>query len=387
MNYKVRAPIPVVGRSYATVAQRHPLCVNDGEPQTKLCYVGIEEVRATLIVAAMLRGLTADEAQIVANYYLDAELRGIKTHGIAKFLVMNEAIKQRQGKPQVVKEAAAFALVDGKKELGVLAANYCVDLVGEKAHANGIGLVALKNSSRYSHLAPFTRRLAAQNLIGIVTNAAGPAAVAPHGSYMPLFGTNPISIAFPAADVCDATGDPSAQEPLVVDMATSQATWGEIRQALIEEKELPLATFYTATGAYARDPRDAYAVKAHGGAKGFALCLAIEVLCGALIGTHMGNRVSTEYDLGFLFIALNPLMFRDSIQDFATELDELKRDIHQSPPLEAEQPVRIPGERANALYQANQKSGEIELALNTWQLLCKMSLDPSIGLTANNQLN
>lgn len=376
MNYYGNALLSAPQISHPTIARGHILHNGPTKATATACHVMITEVRSALVAAAQLRGLTTQEATVVADYYLDAELRGIKTHGIAKFLVINDAIAQRQTSPRIIKEAGAYALVDGRQELGVLAAQYCVELVTQKARNNGIGLVALKNSSRYSHLAPFTRQLATQNLIGIVTNAAGPAAVAPHGSYMPLFGTNPLSIAFP-----------SSQQPVVIDMATSQATWGEIRQALVEGEDLPAETFYTRTGAYACDPIDAHAVKVHGGAKGSALCMAIEVLCGALIGTHMGKRVQTEYDLGFLFIALDPLMFRDSIEEFHAELAELAADIHQATPLEPAMPVRVPGERAEALYHAHQQSGVVELALNTWQLLQKMSHDQSAGLTANNQTN
>lgn len=341
--------------------------------------VPISDVRTTLVKAAMVRGLVQDEAEVVVEYYLDAELRGIATHGVSRFLVITEAIRQRKGKPWIVRQSTAFALVDGQQELGVLAARYCIDLVAQKTRQNGIGLVALKNSSRYNRLAPFSRQLAEANLVGMVINTAGPPAVAPYGSYTPILGTNPISIAFP--------GSPARGGPLVIDMSTSQATWGEIRQAIIEQRPLPPDTFYTATGAYAVEPGDAAAVQAYGGAKGYALCLAIEVLCGAFIGAQMGTNVTSEYELGFLFMGLDPLMFRDSINDFTMELDTLKQAIHQAEPLREDQAVRLPGERADAVAAATRAAGSISLDAHTWSMLCAMAHDPDAGLAATHLTN
>ncbi len=55
--------------------------------------------------------------------------------------------------------------------------------------------------------------MAGQGLIGIVM-CQSPEYVAPHGACEAVFGTNPIAL-----------GVPGAQEPLVIDLATSAASW------------------------------------------------------------------------------------------------------------------------------------------------------------------
>lgn len=339
--------------------------------------VAIDSVQQKIVDAAKLRGLSEKQAKILANYYLDANLRGADTHGVGRFLVVSDAIKTRGGPPQILKETSVVALVDGRRELGPLAAQYCVDLLIPKVKANGLGLVALRNASRYSHLTPFSAYIASFGFIGIVTNSAGPPAVAPHGSYAPILGTNPLCIAFPCAE----------RDPIVLDFATSMAVWGEIRQAMLEERNLPPETFYTDEGAFAVRPADANAVRSFGGPKGYALCLAIEVLCGAFLGARMGSAVDDEYDLGFLFLGIDPLLFRDRLDDFHSELAGLAHEIRNSPAIDPRHPVRLPGDHSNRTKDLQQQAGVIELDKKTWDLLCQMAVDPSAGMESTSLTN
>lgn len=338
--------------------------------------VPISSVRQKLIDSAQIRGLSEKEAVVLADYHLDAQLRGAKTHGIGRFLVTGQAIATKGGPPKVIRDSSMTALVDGQRDLGPLAAQYCVELLVSKAREFGLGLVALKNASRYSHLAPFGEFIASAGFIGLVTNSAGPPAVAPHGSYAPVLGTNPLCMAFPCDD-----------NPIVMDFATSKAVWGEIRQAMLEERDLPPETFYKMDGSFAVQPEDANAVRSFDGVKGYLLCLAIEIFCGAFVGAKMGSAVNDEYDLGFLFLALDPCLFRDSVNDFRAEVAELAQEIRGCPPIDASKPVRMPGDRSNKTKECQCKVGTIELEEKTWNILCQMSVDPQAGMESTDQTN
>lgn len=335
--------------------------------------IAIDSARQKLVEAGKIRGLSQKEAELIADDLLDAEMSGSKTHGVAKLAVINEAIRNRRGSPKVIKDASVYALVDGQGELGQLATNYCVDLLIPKAQEHGLGLVALKNASRYGRLTPYARRIASSGLVAIITNSAGPAAVAPYGSYAPILGTNPICIALPHSN-----------DPVVMDFATSETVWGEIRRAILEGRDLPPQTFYKSDGAYAVHPQEANAVRAFGGAKGYALCFAIEVLCGAFVGAKMGLAVDSEYDLGFLFFALDPRMFLDDVDTYYAEVTKLADDIRQSPAINPGDQVRLPGDRS--LHQKKQclLTGVIEIADGVWDMVCKMADDPQAGLVSTN---
>jgi ureidoglycolate dehydrogenase (NAD+)/L-2-hydroxycarboxylate dehydrogenase (NAD+) len=340
--------------------------------------LSVDLVRQKLVEAGLQRGLSNKEATILANYHLDANLRGMRAHGVGRFVVDGETIRSKGGPPKVIKETPVAAFVDGDRELGPIAAQFCLDLLLSKVKNNGIGMVALKNASRYSHLAPFGQLIASSGYIGIITNSAGPVAVAPYGSYTPILGTNPLCMAFPSGN---------NQAPIVLDFATSETVWAEIRQAMLEERDLLPQAFYTKDGSYAVHPEDANAVRAFDGPKGFSLCLAIEILCGAFIGAKMGSVVNDEYDLGFLFLALDPLLFRTSMEDFYSEVDYLAKEIRNASPLDPNLPVRIPGDKSSKEKEFRVQKGMIELDEKSWEILCQMAIDPDAGMTSSALTN
>lgn len=78
-------------------------------------------------------------------------------------------------------------MVDGNRELGHIGALYAVNLAIDLAKKNGVGIVALKNVSRYSRITPYGRKIGQEGLIGIITNNGGPGCVAPFGGKQGLF--------------------------------------------------------------------------------------------------------------------------------------------------------------------------------------------------------
>jgi len=85
-------------------------------------------------------------------------------------------------------------------------------------------------------LAYYTLKIARNNLIGLAA-ANGPALVAPWGGAEPVFGTNPISIAFP-----------TSSKPIVIDMATSAIASFKIRLAALKGEKIPEGVALTKDG-------------------------------------------------------------------------------------------------------------------------------------------
>jgi ureidoglycolate dehydrogenase (NAD+)/L-2-hydroxycarboxylate dehydrogenase (NAD+) len=315
------------------------------------------------------REISQADADFIISDYVDAELEGYRTHGIGKFLLIDNALEQREGAAVVGYVRGSTARVDGNKDLGHIAARLAVNTAIDLARSHGIGLVSIRNFSRFSRLAPHVKRIAAEGFIGILTNNAGPPAVAPYGSRDPILGTNPIAFGFPGREF-----------PTVLDFATSRQVWGEIRQAQLEGRPLSSDSFLDAEGNVTTDPGSANAVLPFGGAKGSALCLAIELLMGGITGAATGLQVQNEYDLGAVVIAMEPVPGSDR----ATA--ELLSEIRQSRPREAGGQVYVPGERAQATLLANRGSGEMDIDGHTLDVLQGMAAG-SPGLAANNLTN
>ena len=337
--------------------------------------ISINELRELLDKILTLRNIPAKYKNFIIEDYITAELQDKKTHGIAKVLLLDEALRQKENDIELVKEFGNYALYDGHKELGHIAALTCVNKVIELAKKHGNGIVALRNASRYGRLKPFAKIIADNNLIGIVMNNAGPAAVTAYGGITPILGTNPICFAFPGDD-----------DSYLFDFSTSKKVWGEIRQSKLANKDLPEECFLDNDGHFTNDPDKADSVIPFGENKGFALCLAIEMLAGAFTGSKVGLEVDNEYDLGFIFIAFSPEMFTD-LGEFKNKLKVLENEIKSSTKNNYTDKIYIPGEVSKEKEEKIIKKGKVEVASETLSRLKQMAISMDGGIESNNKMN
>ena len=95
----------------------------------------------------------------------------------------------------------------------------------------GVGILTITNTHHFAALWHETEALAENNLVGIACTAYKPS-VAPAGAKKPLFGTNPISFAWPRKN----------NTPVVYDMATSTMAMGEVQVAARDGHKVPFGT-------------------------------------------------------------------------------------------------------------------------------------------------
>src|SRR5438874_5776241 len=100
-----------------------------------------------LVAAAFERvGVPAAHAAIVARVLVEAEARGIESHGVR--MLPGYVARLRAGgfnataQPHVVREGPAVALLDGENGLGPLVATRAMEVAIAKACTQGIGACA-----------------------------------------------------------------------------------------------------------------------------------------------------------------------------------------------------------------------------------------------------
>jgi len=334
----------------------------------------IKTIRELMQKALELRKITGEPAKLIIEDFLGAQMEEKFTHGLGKFLLIDSALKERKGSPKIVKEGTNYALVNGNKELGHIAAHFSINKLKEKAK-NGIGTVGLYNSSRYGRLKIFGQMLSDSGLVGLIMNNAGPGAVTPFNGIDPILGTNPICFSFP-----------SFSNDFIFDFSTSKEVWGEIRQAMLEQRELPSNSFLNKNGEFTLNPNDADAVLPFDGPKGYAICLAIELLAGALVGAEMGLNVKNQYDLGFLFIAIDANIFTP-LNLFKNKIKKLSNEITSSRPQKSIEKVRLPGERSFLLQKQAERNGIVKVDSETFNRLKQMSESLGGGLQSNDKVD
>jgi L-2-hydroxycarboxylate dehydrogenase (NAD+) len=337
--------------------------------------VTIDKVRELMSSALAMRGIEGTNADFIIDDYLDAQLEGKATHGVGKFLLIDGVLKGREGAPQTQNRHGATALVNGHREVGQLAARYSTELAIEIAREYGVGLVTLRNFARFGRLEPYGRMMSSAGLVGMVLNSAGPPAVVPYGATRPLLGTNPVCFSFP-----------SNEGGVVIDFSSAEKVWGEIRQATLEHRPLPDGAFLDSSGKPTVDPEQADGVIAFGGHKGFALCLALELMAGTLTGTAVGDDVTTEYDLGAVFLAANPGALVPNI-DAASIADGLAKAIRALPAQPSVTAVVIPGDRSAAARARALAAGVLSIDEEALKHLEEMSTSAEGGLVSSDKMN
>ena len=216
-----------------------------------------------------------------------------------------------------------------------LAQASALPVLAEAASEIGVAALSLTGIHHFAALWPETEFLADRGLVGIACTAYMPM-VAPAGSAEKLFGTNPISFAWPRP----------GRDPVCYDMATAAMAMGDIQIAARDGKEVPPGTGLDSDGNATTDPAKIAAgvVLPFGGYKGSAIALMVELLAAGLTGEQFSYEAK-ENDNGDggpprggeMVIALSPELIAgpgwpEHVEAFMDRLTSLKG-------------VRVPGAR------------------------------------------
>jgi len=291
-------------------------------------------------------GVSKKDGELIFAEYLDAEMRGRQCHGFSAFVKFSaKMLKKSQGKPKIVKQGSSFTIIDGKQNLGQIVCNEWVEKTIKKAKKQGVALLGIYNMHSYLMPGTYARLAANKNMIGIVTNYGGAKRIAPKGSIDPFFGTNPLAIGIPSADF-----------PIVLDMATSSVAVGKVRLAKKLGKLLPAGLAVDKYGKPTRDPNKAMqgALFSFADYKGSGLALVLEIL------TRVIYDLKPNTKRGYLFIIIDPKIF-GSVSAFKKRVAKYGRDIKKSRKAKGVKEIWLPGERSEKTKRANLKKKYLEI--------------------------
>ena len=290
-------------------------------------------------------GARPEDARLVADGLVAADLRGVHTHGVLRLGIYVTRLEHGSFRSDatmaVVQDRGPVVLVDAGHGLGIAMAMRAMDLAIERARRHGVGVVGVRRSSHCGMLAHLAMRAVIDRMIGVALSNAD-AQVAPWGARSRLLGTNPLAVAVPAG----------AEPPLVLDMATSVVPHSRIQAAAAKGERIPVGWALDAEGRPTESPQDALrgALLTFGGAKGSGLSLMIDVLAGLLTGALPGSEITPLYErldahqgLGHVLAALSVDAFGPA-EAFAARVDDLIRQVRALPPSEGSLRPFVPGE-------------------------------------------
>jgi LDH2 family malate/lactate/ureidoglycolate dehydrogenase len=287
-----------------------------------------------------------DHATTVAERMLEADLRGQDGHGVFRLPPycrrLEEGGYNLRPDIRLTHDSSVRALVDGDGGFGQVVVTEAVRIAIDKAGEHGLAWVGTHNSNHAGAGGVYARMALEHDLIGIYM-AIGNANHAPAwGGLDMLLSTNPMAFAIPAGE-----------EPgVVLDMATTVASYGRIKVYADRGEELPVGWLEDRTGTPITDPKRAAEglLTPIGGYKGYGLNLVVGALAGVLNGAAFGSEVidfnkdfRTPTNTGQMMIVMRPDLF-GTVEDFKASMDVRIRELKASEPMPGRGPVRIPGD-------------------------------------------
>jgi delta1-piperideine-2-carboxylate reductase len=241
--------------------------------------LSLEDIRDLATRVLSQNGCDEANTQAIVRTVVGAERDGSLSHGL--FRVPGYVASLRSGKvngkasPKVMMNTPAVVNVHGDNGYAPLAIERGVPALVTTAKSLGVGVMAMTHTHHFAALWPETESIAAQGLIGIACVCYMPF-VAPAGGKKALFGTNPISFAWPRA----------GKSPVVFDMATASMALGEVQIAAREGHAVPLGTGLDSRGELTTNPNEIVKgmLLPFGGHKGSAIALMVELLAAGAVG-------------------------------------------------------------------------------------------------------
>jgi L-2-hydroxycarboxylate dehydrogenase (NAD+) len=301
-------------------------------------------------------GCNIKDAKLATKVLLNADVRGIDSHGVARLSGYVRLWQANRVNPtpniKIIHETPSTATIDADCALGLVVAPFAMQVAIDKAKQCGTGWVAVQNSNHFG-IAGYHAMMALENdMIGIaMTNAS--ALVAPTFGKEKMLGTNPIAVAVPSNN----------EAPFVADFSTTTAANGKLEILQRKNENTPTGWVQDEKGNKTTDANilkkggallPLGSDKEHSSHKGYALGSIVDIFSGALSGANYGPWVPPfpayipmpenmpGKGIGHFFGAMRIDAFRPAA-DFKNDMDNWIQRFNNTEPIDAMQKVIVPG--------------------------------------------
>lgn len=300
-------------------------------------------------------GMSAEDAKICARTHTESSCDGIYSHGLNRVARFVDYVKRGwvdvHAKPSLVKKLGAIEIYNGNRATGILNAFSATDRAIEIAAEQGVGIVALRNTTHWMRGGSYGWYAAEKGYIAIVwtnTESCMPA----WGSKEPRLGNNPFVMAVPRQ-----------KGHLVLDMAMSQYAYGKLQVTRLKGQQLPFPGGFDKNGNLTSEPgpiEESMRILPMGYWKGSGFSILLDTLAAVLsegLATNDIDKIQRGSCTGAsqIFIIIDPRKLGG--EEFTNKVaDGVVDYVNGSAPDEKSKEVLYPGEmevRTRADHLAN----------------------------------
>jgi LDH2 family malate/lactate/ureidoglycolate dehydrogenase len=338
-------------------------------------FVSHSDLARFIVAAFAAKRMAADDAGIVADALIWANLRGGDSHGVMRLPRYIELIEKGEmdptARPDFALDGPLRFVLDGMRCAGPIAMMRAIAVAADRAKSGGLCIGLVRNTTHTGAIGRYAQALAERGCIAVIA-VAGIPLMAYHGARVRSVSTSPLAIAVP-----------TGRGPVVLDMATSVAALGRLVQARATGDPIPDGWAIAEDGTPTTDPRAATIPLPLGGPKGSGLSLMFEFMAGLLSGAPvlapaLGPKHSTRHTQNGFILALDIAAFRPAA-DFTGDADELIEIIKALPLRDGFDEILLPGERGRRTEAVRRITG-IPIRSATWQALALLAKNLAIDL-------
>ena len=302
--------------------------------------LSLDEIYQLANKTLLANGCDQENANILSETIMKAERDGSLSHGLFRLPAYVAGLKSKKidgkARPEVKKISPSIIKVLGNHALAPMVLKVGIPELVKAAKETGVAILAITNSHHMAAMWPETEAIAEEGLVAFACTSYKPM-VAPAGAKKALFGTNPISFAWPRP----------GKTPVVYDMATASMAMGEVQVAAREGHKVPIGTGLNKDGKETTDPNEIAkggVILPFGGYKGSGIAMMVELLAGALLGEAFSYETAAKDSNdggppsgGEFILAISP--DKISAGDWNKHSDEFFNKMKSM------EGVRLPGER------------------------------------------
>ncbi|MGH7153701.1 MAG: malate/lactate/ureidoglycolate dehydrogenase [Acetobacteraceae bacterium] len=336
-----------------------------------------DQLRAMTQRIVRRMGSDAAETMEVADHLVRANLAGHDSHGVGMLPTYERLLQSGLLIPnqtlETVLDFGALLVLDARRGFGQRMAAEAVRRAMARARDLGACILGLRNSAHIGRVGTYGELAthAGMAFIGYVNVADHSDIAAPWGAGEPRLSTNPF-----------VTAVPSAEGPMLLDMATTTIAMGKARIARNKGVPVPDDSLLDGEGRPTTDPTRFIddrvgAMLTFGRHKGSGLAVMCEIMAGAVAGGQHAGEHAEGGILNSMFAVLIDLARIGDPAAIGTAVEAIKAHIRSARPAAGFNEILLPGEPERR--SAADRATGIPVDDRTWEQICEAA--SRLGIT------
>ncbi|MCL6351872.1 3-dehydro-L-gulonate 2-dehydrogenase [Pectobacterium polaris] len=333
--------------------------------------ISFDVMKETVKNAFLNAGLSEQKADVCAQIHTESSCDGVYSHGLNRVSRFIEYVKKGwidiQAEPTKVKSLGVIQIYDGNQGIGITNALFAIEKAEEIARENGIGIVALRNTTHWMRGGAYGWKAAEKGLAAICwtnTESCMPA----WGAKNTRLGNNPFVMAVPRE-----------KGPIVLDMAMSQYSYGKLQVTRLKNERLPFPGGFDQQGNLTDEPgpiEQSMRILPTGYWKGSGLAVLLDAMAALLSAGHPTNEIDNVgkgscTGASQIFMVFDPSQLGGS--EFSDRMADSVADyVKSSTPAEGKNEVYYPGENSAKNRKENLVKG-IPVDDGVWAEVVKLA--------------